>query len=450
MKRIGLIGENSIEYVEKLLDIWNSNACAVLIDWRTPENTVVKLLQEANVQSCFIDTTILSKYENLYNFKKIAIRSYESNLQQLPCKLPCNLYNKYIPNYSSEEAVILYSSGTTGICKGVILSHYAISTNADAIIGYTKLNNSDCIYLPKTISHASSLTGELLVGLKTGATIVIAKTIVPPRYILRNIEFFNVTFISFNPTMFGLFISEYIKKPIDVSNMQVCVCGAIFNKSLFETAKKALPTLNFYNAYGLTEAGPRVTAQTKQHGHGNSAGKPIGNVQVVIVNSLGETLLRNEIGMIHVHSPSVFKGYISGSRRKSYYKDWLNTGDIGFWDEYGELNIVGRCDEIINIDAHKIYPATIEEQLLSISGIYSCCVTSVNLNGRTTLGCLYSSETDLNDIIRTTLRKILISYEIPKYIIRSNDLPKTRTGKISIKEAQKIITEHYKANNGRG
>lgn len=191
MSRIALIGKNSLGYVEKLISIWNSQDCAVLIDWRISIGTSVQLMRAASVSKCWI---CKSQYEMIRENlpDDILFFSFDDECQNAVF-LPKEIYEQFIPSYSIDEAVVIYSSGTTGKSKGIILSHYAINTNADAIIDYLKPNAMDCMYMVKTISHSSSLVGELLVALKTKTNLIIAPTIVPPRYTLQNIEKFGVT-----------------------------------------------------------------------------------------------------------------------------------------------------------------------------------------------------------------------------------------------------------------
>ena len=199
MSRVALIGENSIGYVSALIDIWNNGDCAVLLDWRIPFATSLEMMIEAGAQTCFIEQGLFDKidveFPNSINF---ITYDKQNNLVE---QLPKFIYDKFQENYTHEEAVVIYSSGTTGKSKGIILSHFAINTNADAIIDYMKPTSNDCIYIAKTLSHSSTLTGELLVALKTKMGLVIAPTIVPPRYTLNNLAKYNVTIVCLNPTL---------------------------------------------------------------------------------------------------------------------------------------------------------------------------------------------------------------------------------------------------------
>ena len=207
MGRVALIGENSIGYVNALVDIWNNGDCAVLLDWRIPFSTTIEMMIEADVHTCFIEKGLFNKIENEFS-NSIDFVTYEKQNSSAEL-LPNCIYEKFHENYGRNEAVVIYSSGTTGKSKGIILSHFAINTNADAIIDYMKPNTEDCIYIAKTLSHSSTLTGELLVALKTRAKAVIAPTIVPPRYVLNNINKFGVTIVCLNPTLLSMLADEY-------------------------------------------------------------------------------------------------------------------------------------------------------------------------------------------------------------------------------------------------
>lgn len=439
MSRIALIGENSVEYIQKLLEIWNGGDSAVLIDCRIPAPVAVEMMVEAKVTTCLIEDKFLNQFDatrdNTINW--IPFERQEVGTQLLPL----DVYDKFCENYKKDEAVVIYSSGTTGRSKGIILSHNAINTNADAIIDYMQPGDSDCIYIVKNLTHSSSITGELLVALKKRIPVLIAPVVVPPRYVFKNIYKYNVTIIGVNPAILTIYCNEYENRKYDLSTLRkIYVSGALLNDKTYEMAHRVFRNQEIYNVYGLSEAGPRVTAQRRDCSKGNSVGKTIKGVELVIVDERGNIVPNGEHGIIHINTPSRFEGYISGEEKhRSKYKDWLNSGDIGYLDEHNELHIVGRIDDMIVIGAHKIYPAEVERLIQVAADVTECVVAMVNLQGEDVLCCLYVSNEEIRGDIKGILSTSLMKYEIPKLFVQADVIPKTRNGKISSKDVKETI-----------
>lgn len=422
MARVALIGTNSIGYIHALIDIWNSGHCAVLIDYQTPFYAAIQMMREADVQICYLQEDLWSEYISAYT--EIEFVRYFSD-SKLTFALPKFLYDEFHPNYSHHEAVIIYSSGTTGKSKGIILSHFAINTNADAIIDYMNpYAHTDCIYTVRHLSHSSTLTGELLVALKSHVKMVITASAVPPRLILSSIKKYGVTILCINPTLLSLLCNEAKREIYDISCLQkMYVSGAILNDAIYEKAKNALTDISVFNVYGLSETAPRVTAQTLDCCKSNSVGKPIKGVEIVITDENGKVVPNGERGIIHVKTPSMFSGYVTGTQKHiSLYQDWLNTGDIGFWDEFGELHVVGRVDDVIICDAHKIYPSDVENLILEDPSIFDCVVSQCTVNDMETIGCMYVSNRECTTEIIHRIKDRLAKYEIPKRYLRTEVL----------------------------
>ena len=134
-KRIGLIGDNSVEYIDTLLNILLDGNVAVLIDWRIPLSISLNTLKEAEVDECYIES---SKFAFAEKEPKLNITLFDVK-QKKAEELPSYLYEKYkvlFKNPSTDDALIFFSSGTTGKAKGIRLSLAAINHNVDAIINY--------------------------------------------------------------------------------------------------------------------------------------------------------------------------------------------------------------------------------------------------------------------------------------------------------------------------
>lgn len=437
IQRVGLVCENSIEFVDKLLYIWNSGYSAILIDWRIPFNEIHSLLREANAFKCYIEDKLLNK-NNITN-GDIEYETIHINYDRIPI-ISNEIKEKYNNNYSMDEAIVFYSSGTTGRSKGIILSHYAISKNADAINKYMRLNENDSIYIIKSLAHSSTLTGELLVGLKSKANITLSPTFISPRNMLNNIIKYKITIMCVNPTLL-LFFSDVLKsEKYEFRTLRVIyTSGSIAYKELIDKSIKLFGNTKIYNVYGLSEAGPRVTAQVDYSGVNGNVGKPIDGVKIKVISAEGQECINGQEGIVHVKTPSQMIGYVSGNKkRKSLYNDWLNTGDIGYIDKNNDLFIIGRSDNMIIMGSHNVYPEQIEEKFLRNNIFSDCIVIGVDnkIYGQK-LVCLYTKSHE-NKYFNKFLKDNFAPYEIPKEFLEVSDLPKTKNGKNSRKLAYEL------------
>lgn len=442
MARIALIGKSTVNQISLLIDIWNNGDCAVLIDWQTPFYTAIEMMREAGVRLCYVQADLWG--ECAFNeFSEFEILRFPTD-NKITFILPDYLYDKFHADYSRSEAVIIYSSGTTGKSKGIILSHFAINTNADAIIDYMHPSAlDDCMYMVRPLSHSSTLTGELLVALKSRIKLIITASAVPPRYILTAIKQYRISILFLNPTLLSFLCNEAEWKNYAISSLKrIYVSGAILNDKIYEKAQRVLKEISVFNVYGLSEASPRVTAQTPECCKNNSVGKPIKGVKIAIVDGNGISVPNEMRGVIHVKTPCLFSGYVTGSKKhKSLYRGWLNTGDIGFEDKFGEVHVVGRIDDIIICDAHKVYPSDVEKLIMEDPLIIDCAVSKCALNGSEIIGCLYVSKADHTMDIVHRLKNTLMQYEIPKKFLRVESIPHNNRGKVDRKKVSDFLSE---------
>lgn len=427
-QRIGLIGENSIEYVRRLISIWNAGNCAVIIDWRIPLTKSIQMLVDSGVKVCYIDASLLD--DNFtHNNCDIEFNAIFANKNSYE-KLPEDIYIAFDDNYSRDEALILYSSGTTGKAKGVILSHYAIQKNAEAICEYMSLNYDDSIYIAKPLSHSSTIVGELLVGLKFKITIFLGRSIVSPGVLLKNLENSKSTIVCVNPTLLKLMTMSLHKRNNCLQSIRtIYTSGAIIEPKLLNEAKNIFVEVEILNIYGLTEMGPRVTAQRHSDIPNGSVGKPIRNVKVKIKKRKKYNSSKG-IGEVWVHTPYIMNGYVENN--VSLYNRWFNTGDLGYIDQKGNLYITGRSDNAVLVGSHIVYLEDVEKTILQMDGVQDCVVLSKSheVHGNV-LVCYYegSPEVFSNENIRNHCIKNMASYEVPYKFIKMKKLLTNLNGK---------------------
>lgn len=191
-RKIGLIGDNSVKYIDTLLNILLDGHVAVLIDWRIPLNVSLSVLQQAGIEECYIEST---KFAFTEKTSKLKITLFDTDHKGAE-EVPSSIYEKYatlLKKQSADDSLIFFSSGTTGKSKGIRLSLAAINHNVDAIIDYMHPSKSDTILISKALTHSSTITGELFVGLKSNTRIIVEPTVTSPTSVLKDIKKFDVS-----------------------------------------------------------------------------------------------------------------------------------------------------------------------------------------------------------------------------------------------------------------
>lgn len=428
MQRIGIIGENSAEYVKKILECWAQNNSVVLMDWRVPLDKAIEIMREIGVSKIYVEDMFIKNVQD----NNILCVPFKSENQKCT-ELSPSIFKMYKPNYSEDEAVVLFSSGTTGKAKGISLSHRAITNNVNSIAKKTGISERSSILIFKSLAYSSSLVGELLLGIKYKCRTVLAKSLLTPRSILKCLDEFKIEYTFMNPTLLKIYSKAAIGYKL--SRLKVIyVYGAGASADTIMKAQKAFPYTDILCGYGLSEAGPRVTMQQpgdNQKGYNGSSGKVLDGVEIVIADEKGNKKSTGECGIIHVKTISAFTAYANGEQmRESYYKGWINTGDIGYLDKENNLYVIGRGDNSCLVGAHIVYLEEIEEKINTLQGIEDCITMCIQdeIYGQSII-CYYTGELLSEKNIRKELSMLLAPYEIPKKIVHIKKIPLTINGK---------------------
>jgi acyl-CoA synthetase (AMP-forming)/AMP-acid ligase II len=316
----------------------------------------------------------------------------------------------------TNTAVILCTSGTTGKPKGVKLSGENLRSNVQAIQAYFQLTPDDNMLIVRSLFHASALTGEFLVALCAGANIHFFGNTQLPLLAADTIIKENITVLGTTPTLANLLCDAFRRRPSALRKL--VLSGECLTQVVVEKLLATLPNTSFFNAYGLTEASPRVLVLTPEYfaQKPESVGRPIDGVEVKIVG-----------GELWVRGANVMQGYYNNpdATAQKFANGWLHTGDIAEMDADGFLYIKGRADDMMIRAGMNIYPQALENALLAHPNIREALVQECD--GKIVAKLV--GDVSGRDII-AHCRTLLPSYAMPDELEFVTDLPKNATGKL--------------------
>jgi len=270
-----------------------------------------------------------------------------------------------------EDLVALpYSSGTTGLPKGVMLTHYNLVANMCQMEGLDYFTADDTLICVLPLFHIYGLVVVLNMGLSQGSTIVTV-----PRFelepFLELLQKYGVTLAHLVPPIVLALSKNPVVDNYDLSKLQTIFCGAApLDEHLTRTCMQRLGC-DVRQGYGMTETSP-VThsspADPAQVKFG-SVGVPAPNTECKVVDlESGETLEHDKEGEVCVRGPQIMKGYLNRAEATAATVDaegWLHTGDIGYADADGHFFIVDRAKELIKYKGFQVPPAELEALLLT-------------------------------------------------------------------------------------
>ncbi|GGH58074.1 acyl--CoA ligase [Paenibacillus silvae] len=443
--RVAVLCENSVSFFVGIMSGLILNATVIPLDPQLPLNELIKLVKNVDAK---ILCTSGTRPERIIMDEALRIETNGITiLDESSGHWDADRFGQYFtdtPKDPTVPAFILFTSGTSGHPKGVTLSHEAVCKNVQSIMDWILPSCQDRFLITKTLVHSSTLLCEVLVALRADATVFMLNPVVPISVTVKRILELKPTIIGLNPTLLWL-LNRSIKDSRSSSVKLIVSSGAVAAPDLLNESERKWPNAKIINAYGLTEAGPRVTMQKlNQPSKKGSVGHPVPNVKIRVVKD-GFTCQVNEIGCIFVKSDSMMNGYWKDNEatEQKIQAGWINTGDIGYLDEDSELFVVGRKDDMIIRGSHNIDPNYVEDVLRSYKGIKECLVFGVvdKVNSNKIV-CYIVPEEDCGlDISKVFdyCAKLLAPYECPQEILLKDAIPKTSNGKVS----RKLAAEQY-------
>ncbi|KAJ3708625.1 hypothetical protein LUZ61_012330 [Rhynchospora tenuis] len=344
-----------------------------------------------------------------------------------------------------------YSSGTTGLPKGVMLTHRSLVTSVSQQVDGENpnwyLHKDDVIFCVLPLFHIYSLNSILLCGLRVGAAILMVKKFDLVGF-MGLVQKYHVTIAPIVPPI----VVEIAKSPevegYDLSSIRFIQSGAApMGKEIQEAFKAKLPNAVFGQGYGMTEAGPVLAlclsfAKEPYPVKSGSCGTVVRNAQMKIIDpETGASLGRNKPGEICIRGQQIMKGYLNDPESTKNTIDregWLHTGDVGFVDDDGEIFIVDRLKEIIKYKGFQVAPAEIEALLLTHPAIADAAVIPMKdeLAGEIPVAFVVRSNGTqvTEDEIKQFVSKQVIFYKRINKVFFTEAIPKNPSGKILRKD----------------
>lgn len=493
--RIAIIGQNCYEWAVSYLTAVNGLGIVIPIDKELPPDEIASLINRSEAEVIIYSQRSKEKIDKIEN--EIPTVKYFVNMHQKNTDKELFLHDliskgkkliehgelRYIENEINETdlKVLLFTSGTTAVSKGVMLSQQNISENLMAMCAMTYIDDKDIFLSVLPLHHTYECTCGFLCPFYRGATIAYCEGL---RQIQANLKEVKATIMLGVPLLLEGMYSKIIEKAthdkaakskfnfalkltkgfrkigIDLrktifkqvheafgGNIRMFISGAAGIDPAVSKGFRELGLLTI-QGYGLTEASPIVALNRSFYYKDDAAGLPLSNLSVKIANPNDEG-----IGEIIAKGPSIMLGYYKDEEATAAVlkNGWLYTGDLGYIDNDGFIHITGRKKNvIITKNGKNVYPEEIETKLLKSPYILEVVVIEDETDTEETIisAIIHPNidkviedfkagiikDPDVNEIMRNIIRdynkEAVIFKKIKKYVIREDEFEKTTTKKI--------------------
>lgn len=430
---VGIMQDRSFEMIIAILAVLKSGGSYIPIAPDYPNERIEYMLEDSKA------TILLTTNGNRIKTDKKVI---DINLNG-----PLYKKNKEnIKNISKPEdlSYLIYTSGSTGTPKGVMLKQKNLTNFYHAMkdtIEYLKDGKQHKIISITTVSFDIFIF-ETIMSLTKGLTLYMTNeneqkiTSQLENLIKQN----EIEILQTTPSVMKFHLDNLENKEDIKSLKYIMLAGEPLHKTLVDKLKEVIPGVTVYNGYGPSETTIFSSTRDVTNLERVTIGRPIANTQIYILNKNKKLMPQGTIGEIYIAGDGVGKGYMNKKQQteSSFIPNLFapngimyKVGDLGSFDEFGEITCYGRVDNQIKIRGLRVELPEIEKQMLSAHNVKNTVVVKKEINGREVLCAYYIPNGPVDEnTMKTILQDKLPQYMIPQYFVKLKEMPYTPNGKI--------------------
>lgn len=446
---VALLMYNSIEFCVSFFALNRLRAVSVPFPTKYKRDEIFSLIDKSDLNGIICDSQFFKWFhqdDDIIPYFLIQVTS-RPDTYGLPVFQSLQTFGALAEPKPEDTAIIMFTSGTTSLSKGVTLANYNVMHAVSVYQKIFHITESDSSIIPVPIYHVTGLIGLLGLFIFSGGCVRLHKFFDAAR-ILSDIKEFDITFLHGAPTAFFLMLAQKEAFPC-LPSLRSIACGSSnMPKSKIKELHDWLPDAKFYTVYGLTETSSPATifpgdaAVSPQIG---SSGLPIPGTYFKICDEMRKEVLVGTIGSILIKGTVVLP---------SYYKldtplltdHWLDTGDLGYFNEDGYLFVVDRKKDMINRGGEKVCSFDVENALYGIPGISEAAVVGIDdeTYGESPAAMVamapgfHLTQADIQELLKGVLAK----FKIPVKIIIADTLPLTPNSKIDKKKIRQLLSNN--------
>lgn len=446
--RVGILLPNSVAIPLSYYATQKIGAVTVILDARLRGKELQGVLGDADLKLLIVHNQLFPEVQEVFHsMPSIPVwvangegdRSFEKRFTEAPSMLSLS------PVKPEEDALILYTSGTTGEPKGVVLSYINLAQYPRVMSDMAVTNTSTirgCI-LPMSHIVGPMVCNELV---EKGYTLVIFDQINPVT-LLEGIQKYRISVFEGVPIVFQLLLGVRNLADYDTSSMKIAaMMGTTVPVPLLRAFRAAQPHIQVIQGFGLTETSPLITLVEPDRAIDKmgSIGRAVPGVEVRIVDENGNEIPAGEPGEIITRGPHVMKGYFrKPEATAARVRDrWLYTGDVGKLGADGYYFHLGRRDDMIITGGLNVYPAEVENMIYQYAKVQEAIVFAIpDAKRGHVIGAAVvarQGEPIVEKDLLSYLRINLANFKVPQKIVVLESLPRTSSGKV-IRDADVLL-----------